>query len=167
MKRLLLICLVLIPFALFTGCTKKKEAGDSKEPVAFVNGEPITEGDLDKLTNLAIEGSLSHYKMIVSFLGNDESTAKKLVERTKSAVGNRSSGFTRIVKLPARRGDNAQMARLEWVDKVEVKTKGVSDKSKKEDRKGKVSGVEKKDISSKETKKPGLLGRLKKSVGSK
>src|SRR3989344_6597155 len=90
------------------------------------------QGDLDKLTNLAIEGSLSHYKMIVSFLGNDESTAKKLVERTKSAVGNRSSGFTRIVKLPARRGDNAQMARLEWVDKVEVKTKGVSDKSKKE-----------------------------------
>src|SRR3990167_1273596 len=49
MKRLLLICLVLIPFALFTGCTKKKEAGDSKEPVAFVNGEPITEGDLYKL----------------------------------------------------------------------------------------------------------------------
>jgi hypothetical protein len=43
----------------------------------------------------------------------------------------RTSGFTRIISLPQRRGDNAKMATIEWTEKVELKAKESKVKVKK------------------------------------
>ena len=45
-------------------------------------------------------------------------------------MNGRTSGFTRIVKLGSRIGDRAPMARLEWVDKIQLKTEKTEPKEK-------------------------------------
>lgn len=97
------------------------------------------QGRLDKLVTLAKKGDLHSVKRLVSLLGNDKETARRLV----TVVGSfkRTSGFTRIVRLPQRRGDASKIAQISWVDEVveEKKAKEVdSKKSKKEKTKEKV-----------------------------
>ncbi|HTL72989.1 MAG TPA: bL17 family ribosomal protein, partial [bacterium] len=47
-----------------------------------------------------------------------ESAAKILFKEIAPAFKDRSSGYTRIIKLGQRQGDAAQSAILEWVDTV-------------------------------------------------
>jgi hypothetical protein len=64
--------------------------------------------------------------------------------KIKPFWGTRTSGMTRIILLPSRLGDNAQMARLEWTDKVDMVVK--------EDKKVKETKATRKEVK-KETKK--------------
>lgn len=77
------------------------------------------QGDIDEMVGLAKKGGVSAFREISSALSADRKMVAKLVGDATS-FKERTSGFTRIVRLPARFGDAAQMARLEWTDQIEV-----------------------------------------------
>lgn len=89
--------------------------------------------DVDKLVTKAKDTSLASKRRVGSTLGNDETAVATL---TRIAAQSRTSGFTRILKMPTRRGDNAKMAKLVWTDAVPAapvkEAKEKKAKSKKE-----------------------------------
>lgn len=89
--------------------------------------------ELEKLVTLTSRGDLSARRAVLARLANDRKTTDLLFEKYKTLDGNRKSGFTRLTNMPTRRGDNAQMARLEWVDGA--KEKNVKEDPKKENTK--------------------------------
>ena len=88
------------------------------------------QADIDKLVNLAKKDSISAKRRVFAILGNDKETTKKLLIEVVPSFSDRSGGYTRIVPLPARRGDAAQIVRFEWVKEIEVKkTKATKEKT--------------------------------------
>ena len=79
------------------------------------------QGDIDKLVTLAKAGGINQRRRVYARLGNDRETTDKLFEFAASYFSSRSSGFTKIVKLPRRRGDLAEVVRFEWTDTVYAK----------------------------------------------
>jgi len=79
------------------------------------------QADIDKLINLAKKDSISAKRRVFAILGNDKETTKKLLLEVVPSFLDRSGGYTRIVPLPARRGDAAQIVRLEWVKEIKIK----------------------------------------------
>lgn len=90
-----------------------------------------TIGQIDKLITLAKKGTLDSRRRVLAFLGNDRETAERLVNILAPSFPNRNSGYTRIILLPSRKGDGAQMARLEWTDEIKTKNENVPTKRKR------------------------------------
>ena len=92
---------------------------------------------IEKLSSKAQIVSVAKRREILAELANDSKTVDKLLTHVSKL--NRKSGFTRIIKFPARRGDNAKMARIEWVDKeiVEEPKAKVKETKEKEKKSGK------------------------------
>jgi len=95
------------------------------------------QGQADKIINKARQGTLAARRFVYAFLNTKEST-HHLFEEILPRIKGRKSGFTRIIKLGARRGDQAPMVRLELVDRAEKEEekKEKKEKKKKEDKKG-------------------------------
>lgn len=89
-----------------------------KMETTFAKAKSV-QGDIDKMVLLARAGGVYASRQIGAFLSAHRNLVSKLVKEA-SSFKERSSGFTRIIRLPARRGDAAQMARIEWVDQIEV-----------------------------------------------
>ncbi len=70
---------------------------------------------VEKLMTKVKAGTLTARRLVLARLGNDRATTDKLFGEYKELAKSRQSGFTRIVKLTARKGDRAKMARLEFV----------------------------------------------------
>jgi large subunit ribosomal protein L17 len=68
----------------------------------------------EKLITKARKGGLHNHRQILSYLGDAEMTHKLVTEVAPRYEG-RPGGYTRILKLGPRHGDNAPMARLELV----------------------------------------------------
>ena len=68
----------------------------------------------EKLITKAKKGGLHRVRDIQSYLGDKEMTAK-LVNEVAPRYTERPGGYTRILKLGPRHGDNAPMARIELV----------------------------------------------------
>ncbi len=60
------------------------------------------------------KGGLHNHRQIIAFL-RDQEIADKLMEDVGPRYANRSGGYTRILKVGPRYGDNAPMARIELV----------------------------------------------------
>lgn len=71
----------------------------------------------DKLVTKAKPATVHARRLLHSFLGDKESV-NKLVDDLTKRFAKRTSGFTKVTKLGLRRGDNAQIVKLEFVDKV-------------------------------------------------
>ena len=71
---------------------------------------PITE----KMITKARRGGVHNHRQVVRFLG-DREMASKLFDDIGPRYVDRPGGYTRIVKLGPRHGDNAPMARIELV----------------------------------------------------
>ena len=67
-----------------------------------------------KASDTTDEGSLHRIREIQSYLGDKEMTYK-LVHEVAPRYAARPGGYTRILKLGTRHGDNAPMARIELV----------------------------------------------------
>lgn len=80
------------------------------------------ERTIAKLVKLAKDGSVNSRRAAYSALGNDRRTTEGLFKLAKNNFDNRVSGFTRIVKLPVRRGDGSRLVRIEWVKNKDTKT---------------------------------------------
>ncbi|MEI6755931.1 MAG: 50S ribosomal protein L17 [bacterium] len=70
---------------------------------------------VEKLITKAKIGDLHNRRLIISHLQTIAS-AHKLVDEIAPKLGARSSGHLRIEKTVTRRGDNAQLARVSFVD---------------------------------------------------
>ncbi len=71
---------------------------------------PIAERVITK----AKKGGLHNYRQVLSYLGDVEMTTK-LFDEVGPRYVDRPGGYTRILKLGPRPGDNAPMARIELV----------------------------------------------------
>ena len=76
----------------------------------------------DKLVTTAKLGTLASRRALATELLT-ENAAKKLLTEILPSLSDRSSGYTRMVKLPNRSGDNASMVQLSLVAKPIVSNK--------------------------------------------
>ncbi len=70
---------------------------------------------IEKLITKARGAGLTERRSIISALGNQPEVANKLIEEIAPQYEQRPGGYTRIVKLPRRGGDAAEMAIIEFV----------------------------------------------------
>ncbi len=68
----------------------------------------------EKMITKAKKGGIHNRRQVVAFLG-DEEVAAKLFDDVGPRYADRPGGYTRILKLGARPGDNAPTARIELV----------------------------------------------------
>ncbi|MFT6829491.1 MAG: large subunit ribosomal protein L17 [Candidatus Paceibacteria bacterium] len=70
---------------------------------------------IEKLITKAKPSDLAARRLICSRLGNQETLANKLVDEIAPQYAERAGGYTRITKLPNRKGDASPMAIIEFV----------------------------------------------------
>lgn len=70
---------------------------------------------VERLITKAKKGDLHNRRQVIAAL-QTVSTAHKLVDDIAPKLGGRNSGYFRIVRTDHRRGDNAEMARVSFVD---------------------------------------------------
>ncbi len=68
----------------------------------------------EKMITKAKKGGVHRHRQVVAFL-RDKDMAHKLFDDVGPRYRDRPGGYTRILKLGPRSGDNAQMARIELV----------------------------------------------------
>ena len=71
---------------------------------------------VDKLISYGKDGSLVSRRKALAFLHNDADTVKKVFDELAPRYAKRNGGYTRILKLTERRGDDALMVILELVE---------------------------------------------------
>lgn len=79
------------------------------------------QGLFDKLVTRGKLGTVHARRLLNAFLG-DKQAVNKLVDDLGPRMKTRPGGFTRIVKLGRRKGDDAQIVKMEIVDKPAAKT---------------------------------------------
>ena len=72
---------------------------------------------VDKLITYGKDGSLVARRKALAFLHNDNTAVKKVFEDLAVRYEKRNGGYTRIIKLDERRGDDALVVSLELVEK--------------------------------------------------
>ena len=72
-------------------------------------------GQVEHVITLAKDGTLASRRRIIAVLPNEPLVIDKLINEIVPKYADRSSGYTRIVKLGLRAGDSAPMVQLELV----------------------------------------------------
>ena len=81
--------------------------------------------DVDKIITWAKKGDLHSRRLAIAALGD-----KELVREEQGQFGDRQGGYTRILKLGNRKGDNAPMVIMELVTEPVGKKKAKKDEAK-------------------------------------
>ena len=77
--------------------------------------------DAEKMVTIARKGGLAARRLAASRLQQPKGEAiQKLFDKIVPAMEGRKGGYTRILKLGARKGDAAPMCLLQWVSVPEV-----------------------------------------------
>ena len=84
--------------------------------------EPLITKTKDTSSATAI---MHNHRIVFSYL-NDKMAVKELFTVVAPKVAGRPGGYTRIIKLGARTGDNAELAMIELVDFNEIYGKGTA-----------------------------------------
>lgn len=92
-------------------------------------------GYLEKMVTVGKKATLAGKRRILSDLDNKRDALTALYENVVPAFATRTSGYIRLITLPNRKGDNSQVVRMEWTEKVTPVVKTVEPKVKKEDKK--------------------------------
>ena len=71
---------------------------------------------VDKMITYGKNGSLVSRRKAIAFLHNDADTVKKVFDEIAPRYAKRNGGYTRILKLTERRGDDSLMVILELVE---------------------------------------------------
>ena len=72
--------------------------------------------DVDKIITWAKKGDLHSRRLAIAALGNDSALVAEIFEKVKQGMfEGRNGGYTRIIKLGPRKGDNAPMVIMELV----------------------------------------------------
>ncbi|EJZ84510.1 50S ribosomal protein L17 [Slackia piriformis] len=80
--------------------------------------------DVDKIITWAKKGDLHSRRLAIAALGNDKELVREIFEKVAQGMfADRQGGYTRIMKLGPRKGDNAPMVIMELVtEPVQKKT---------------------------------------------
>lgn len=81
---------------------------------------------ITKTKNTSSKEAIMHNHRIVFSYLNDKDAVKELFTVVAPKVSGRPGGYTRIIKLGARVGDNAEIAMIELVDFNEIYGKGTA-----------------------------------------
>ncbi len=135
----------------------------------IMNGKMVTTrakakavvGDLEKMVTMAKKGDIAARRRALSALDNQREAAEVLFQKVGKAFSARQSGFTRIISLPRRVGDNAQMVRMEWTEVVEYGSKEVAKKAEKKSEK---ESGESKKVKKEEVKIAKTVKKTKKEI---
>ena len=73
------------------------------------------QGRVERMITLAKKGGLSARRAVVSEFPNEPLVVTKLFDEIAPKYGDRTSGYTRIVKIGQRHGDGAEVVQLELV----------------------------------------------------
>ena len=72
--------------------------------------------DVDKIITWAKKGDLHSRRLAIAWLGNDKELVREVFEKVEQGMfADRQGGYTRIMKLGNRKGDNAPMVIMELV----------------------------------------------------
>ena len=72
--------------------------------------------DVDKIITWAKKGDLHSRRLAIAALGNDKELVREIFEKVEQGMfSDRQGGYTRIMKLGNRKGDNASMVIMELV----------------------------------------------------
>ena len=72
--------------------------------------------DVDKIITWAKKGDLRSRRLAIAALGNDKELVREIFEKVEQGMfADRQGGYTRIMKLGNRKGDNAPMVIMELV----------------------------------------------------
>ncbi len=105
-------------------------------------------GIADKLVHRASVGSVVARRTVARFFGT-RAMVNVLVDQVAPAMKDRNSGYTRIIRLGKRRGDDSMMVKMELVAKPLVKPEIVVTEAAQESKKS----VPKKTTAKKQVKK--------------
>jgi large subunit ribosomal protein L17 len=83
---------------------------------------------VEPLITKAKENSTHQRRVVFSYL-QDKEAIKELFDTISAKIAGRPGGYTRIIKLGTRVGDNAELAMIELVDFNEIYTKGTAGKT--------------------------------------
>lgn len=72
---------------------------------------------VDKMITYGKKGTLVARRKALAFLNNDAKTVSKVFDQLAKDYASRNGGYTRIIKLSERVGDDALTARIELVEK--------------------------------------------------
>src|SRR5450432_585805 len=95
----------------------------------------------EKMVTLGKKGSLHARRTALAVL-RQKNAVKKLFEDIAPRSADRNGGYTRIVKLGARKSDSAPVAFIEWVDAPEVVDEPVLEETGKKSKAGKAPEAE-------------------------
>ena len=95
---------------------------------------------VDKMITYGKKGDLVSRRKALAFLHNDKATVDKIFTDLAKRYENRNGGYTQILKVAERRGDNSLMVILRLVSEEEPKQE-----TKKEDKKEKKTRRTKKE----------------------
>ena len=83
---------------------------------------------VEKLVTLGKRGDLHARRQVIAQIGN-EGVVKRLFETIAPRYATRNGGYLRIMKAGFRKGDNAAMAVIEFVDR-DTSAKGAGDRAR-------------------------------------
>lgn len=86
----------------------------------------------------------THSRRVVFSYLQDKDATRELFSAIAEKVGSRPGGYTRIIKLDNRPGDNSEMAFIEFVDFNEIYTAGGAAKAETKKKRSRRSGGSKK-----------------------
>lgn len=113
---------------------------------------------VEPLITKAKENTTHQRRIVFSYL-QDKEAIKELFGTVSEKVGGRPGGYTRVIKLGARPGDNAEQALIELVDFNEIYGKGKEEKKEGAKRTRRAGGTRKKatteDATAKQTQGAG------------
>lgn len=98
---------------------------------------------IERMITFARKGDLSSRRHVLRFI-TQQDTVKILFDELGPHFKNRNGGYTRIIKLGPRKGDNAEMAMLELVGFDDVQSAEKKTRSKSRMRKSQKEAVESK-----------------------
>ena len=87
---------------------------------------------VDKMITYGKKGDLVSRRKALAFLHNDKASVDKVFNELVKRYENRNGGYTQILKLAERRGDNALMVILKLVDEAKPVEEKTTKKAKKE-----------------------------------
>ena len=103
----------------------------------LVNNESITTTDtrakevrkfVDKMITYGKKGDLVSRRKALAFLHNDKKTVEKIFNDLAKRFENRNGGYTQILKVGERRGDNSLMVILRLVDETKANNESKEEK---------------------------------------
>lgn len=90
--------------------------------------------DVDKIITWAKKGDLHSRRLAIAALGDKELVREVFEKVEQGQFGDRQGGYTRILKLGNRKGDNAPMVIMELVTEPVGKKKAKKDEAKADKR---------------------------------